>query len=108
MDTPTAVPPVGTTAVKEDSTTAIVAYLTLIGFIAAVIIHGSKKTRLGAFHLRQALGLMLTSIVMIPVNMLLAFIPILGWIAVLCVWIGLLVCWVMGLIGAIKGERSPV
>ncbi len=40
----------------EDKTVAIVAYLTLIGFIIAIILNGQKKTALGAFHLRQMLG----------------------------------------------------
>ena len=43
--------------VKEDSTVAILSYITIIGFIVAIILHGNKKTSLGSFHLRQALGL---------------------------------------------------
>ena len=43
----------------EDKMVAIVAYLTLIGFIVAIIIHMNKKTKLGAFHLRQMLGFVL-------------------------------------------------
>lgn len=41
---------------------AIVSYISLIGFIIALILHNSKKTKLGAFHLAQALGLMITGI----------------------------------------------
>ena len=91
-------------ATTEDKTTAIVSYLTLIGFIAAVIIHGNKKTRLGAYHLRQTLGLMLTSFA-IGVIMI---VPILGWIIGFIAWIGLFVFWVMGFISAINGQMKPV
>jgi hypothetical protein len=41
-------------------TVATIAYLTLIGFIIALIQHSSNKTRLGAYHLRQVLGFMVT------------------------------------------------
>lgn len=92
----------------DDKTTAIVSYLTLIGFIVAIILHSSKKTRLGTFHLRQSLGLMLTSIAMIFVGMLLAFIPFIGWLTDLALWVGIMVLWVMGLLSAIKGEFKPL
>jgi uncharacterized membrane protein len=100
------IPPVAatTSVATEDKTTAIVSYLTLIGFIAAVIIHGNKKTKLGSFHLRQSLGLILTSI---AVGMV-WIIPILGWIVGFVGWIALLVFWVIGLIAAINGQQKPV
>ena len=100
--------PVHATAATDDKTTAVVSYLTLIGFIVAVILHGSKKTSLGAYHLRQSLGLMLTSFAMIPAGMLLVFIPFLGWAADLALWIGLIFLWVSGLIAAVNGEQKPV
>src|SRR3954470_9791659 len=84
------------TAVAEDKTIAILAYITLIGFIAAIVMNSSKKTQLGAFHLRQMLGLFLTGIVCI--------IPLLGILIALF----LFVLWIMGLISAIKGEMKPV
>jgi len=91
-------------ASTEDKTTAIISYLTLIGFIAAIIIHGNKKTKLGSFHLRQSLGLILTSI---AIGMCM-IVPILGWIVGFVGWIALLVFWVMGLIAAINGQMKPV
>ena len=108
METGTATPPSSTPVLAEDKTAAILAYITLIGFIAAVVIHSSKKTRLGAFHLRQTLGFMLTGIVAAVAQVVLAFIPILGWLAVLAMWCGLLVCWVHGLMAAVNGQMKPM
>jgi uncharacterized membrane protein len=88
----------------EDKTTAIVSYLTLIGFIVAVILHGNKKTRLGAYHLRQALGLMLSFIAVGFFWM----VPFIGWLVGFCAWIGLIVLWIMGLVAAINGQQKPV
>lgn len=91
----------------EDKTAAILSYLTVLGFIVAVVLHGQKKTQLGAFHLRQALGIYIAGIAASVVNFGLMFIPILGWAVILAVWLLLLVCWLMGLIAAAQGERKP-
>lgn len=110
MDTPPPEPtpqtPVAATpvVVNEDKTVAIVAYLTLIGFIVAVVLHGQKKTRLGAFHLRQSLGIMLTFIA----GSVIAVIPILGWLVWFVVMIGGFVLWVFGLVNAASGKIQPV
>ena len=95
-------------ATTYDKTTAIVSYLTLIGFIVAVVIHSSKKTRLGSFHLRQSLGLMLTSIAIAFAATAFAFVPFIGWLVGMAAWFGLLALWVMGFISAINGEQKPV
>jgi uncharacterized membrane protein len=100
--------PAAPTAANEDKTIAIVSYLTLIGFIAAVVMHGSKKTSLGSFHLRQSLGIMATSVAMIFVGMILAFIPILGWLTDLALWVGIVVLWFMGFLAAVNGQRKTV
>jgi uncharacterized membrane protein len=107
MDTTSSNAPLDS-ATNEDRTVAIVSYLTLIGFIIAVIMHGTKKTRLGAYHLRQSLGLMLSSIAVAIASAMLAFIPFVGWLAGVAAWFGLLVLWVMGLLAAINGEQKPV
>jgi uncharacterized membrane protein len=108
MNTSNPAVPVSSFPSTEDKTTAIVAYITLIGFIAAVVMHSSKKTALGSYHLRQSLGLMLTSIAMIFVGMVLVFVPVLGWIADLALWLGIMVLWFMGLMTAIRGEQKPL
>jgi uncharacterized membrane protein len=103
-------PPITVTdvSVTEDKTVAILSYLTLVGFIVAIVMHGNKKTRLGSFHLRQALGLMLTAVAFAMLLWLLAFIPFVGWLAIPVLWLGLLVLWIMGLVAAASGKLTPV
>ena len=102
-------PPVTPVApVTEDRTVAILAYITPIGFIVAIVMHGSKKTALGSFHLRQTLGLFLTGLVCWPINFILAFIPILGWLCILGIMFSMIALWVMGLIAAASGQQKPV
>lgn len=107
MSTPSDTPPPAAPA-TEDRTVAILSYLTIIGFIVALIMHSNKKTALGSFHLRQCLGLIISAIALSVAGIILAFIPVLGWLAVLVGWLGFLVLWVMGLIGAASGQQKPV
>lgn len=108
MSTPETPPVATATAASEDHTVAILSYITPLGFIAAIIMHGNKKTALGSFHLRQALGLFLTGLVCWPVNMVLAFIPILGWLTIMAIFVSLVALWVIGLIAAASGQAKPV
>lgn len=103
------IPPIPVSPVStEDKSTAIISYITLVGFIVAIIIHSNKKTRIGAYHLRQSLGLILTAVALMIGGFILAFIPFVGWLVSLAAWIGLLVLWVMGLMAAVNGEFKPV
>ena len=77
----------------DAKTTSIVAYLTWIGLIIAVVAGDKEGAK---FHVNQALVIMLFS--------LLSIIPCIGWI-----WgIFMLVCWIMGLIAAINQEEKEV
>jgi uncharacterized membrane protein len=91
----------------EDKTVAVLSYLTLIGFIVAIVMHSSKKTQLGAFHLRQMMGIFLTVIAAVMCEVVLLFIPILGWLCIFAIWVSVFVLWLMGLLAAIKGEMKP-
>lgn len=104
----TILPPASNSSASDDKTTAIVSYLTLVGFIVALVMHSSKKTRLGSYHLRQSLGLMIASIALMMAGVVLAFIPVLGWLLDLGLWLGLIVLWFTGLMAAAKGEFKPV
>jgi uncharacterized membrane protein len=107
MSTEASPPQVNPAPVAEDRTVAILTYLTIIGFIVAIVIHSSKKTALGSFHLRQGLGLIVTGIVFGVAGILLVFIPIIGWLAMLAAWICFFIMWLMGLIAAASGQQKP-
>lgn len=74
--------------------TGIVAYITWIGLLIAVIAGDKEGAK---FHINQALVIYLFTLVG-------AIIPCIGWL-----WdVFMLVCWVMGLISAINEEEKPV
>lgn len=77
----------------DAKTTGIVAYLTWIGLLIAVLAGDKEGAK---FHVNQALVIFLFS--------LLSLIPCIGWI-----WgIFMIVCWFMGIIAAINEEEKPV
>ena len=103
--------PAPATIAKEDSTVALLAYITIIGFIIAIVMHSSKKTALGTFHLRQTLGLLISAVVVWFACMIIAFIPLVNLIMVLlgpAVAIALFVLWIMGLIAAVNGQQKAM
>ena len=87
-----------------DKTIAIVAYLTIIGLIIAFVLNNEKKDPYSTYHIRQSLGLVLTSIALSLINV----ITILGWIVSLVGMFVLLYMWIMGLLNAINGKTKPV
>ena len=77
----------------DTKTTSIVAYLTWVGLVIALLAGDKEGAK---FHLNQALVIMLFSLI--------GIIPCIGWI-----WaIFMLVCWVMGLVAAINQEEKEV
>jgi len=82
---------------KDGKVVAILSYITLIGWIIAIIMNSSKKTSLGSFHLRQALIIMIAGIVV-------SWIPVIGWILSLI----LFVFWIIGLVAAIQGKEKEI
>ena len=82
----------------------IISYLTLIGWIAAIIMNSSHKSSFGSFHIRQSLGILLLAVV----SNFVMIIPILGWIAGLAGLLFAVVLWFIGFISAIQGEEKLV
>jgi uncharacterized membrane protein len=97
----------------KGKTVAILSYITIIGFIIALVMNNDEqnKSELGVFHLRQALGIYLTGIVFSIAQGVFLFIPFLGWIinvAIMLSMIGLFIFCILGLISAINGEKKAV
>lgn len=91
-------------AVEEGKTMAIVAYLTIIGLVIALVMNGDKKNSYAKFHIRQSLGLMLTSLAVSMVS----WVPFLGWIVGILAFFVLLFMWVTGLLNAINGKEKAL
>jgi len=95
----------------DGKTISIISYFSLVGWIIAFVLYTNNKSKLAAFHIRQSLGLMITGIALYIVMFIFLFIPVLGWIISILIWIclvGVFVLWIIGLIAAINGQEKPV
>ncbi len=90
--------------VEEGKTIAIISYITYIGLIIAIVLNNDKKNSFAAFHIRQSLGIGLTSIALMIVNV----IPLLGTIVSVIGSIILFIMWVQGLVAALGGQQKTV
>lgn len=97
----------------QGKTVAILRYITLIGLIIAFILHNDDKNKseLGAFHLRQAIGIFATGMSLSIAQFIFVFIPFLGWlinVALTVSMVALFVFWILGIISAINQEKKEV
>jgi uncharacterized membrane protein len=79
----------------DGKTKAIVAHITYIGWIIALVINSNQKDEITSFYIRQLLGIYLFSIVV-------TFIPVINIFG----WLAALVFWILSLVGAVNGEMK--
>ena len=111
MSTETNPTPAPATSGVDGKTISIISYFSLVGWIIAFVLFNNNKSKLAAFHIRQSLGLMIAAIALYIVMFIFLFIPVLGWIISILIWIclvGIFVLWVIGLVAAINGQEKPV
>jgi len=87
--------------VKEGKTTAVVAYITIVGALIAITMNMDPKNEFARFHTRQAFGLHL---VFLGCALFLSV-----WFNAYA-WIGLYIfyfaLWLYGVVGALGGKRN--
>ena len=81
----------------DGKTKAIVAHITLIGWIIALIVNSQNKDEIASFYIRQMLGISLLGLV-------LSFIPFVNLIG----WLITVILWIVSLVGAASGEEKLV
>lgn len=86
----------------DDKTKSIVAHITLIGWIIALVMNQSDKGENTSFYIRQTLGIWLVAVAGSVLGMLIA--NIIGTISFILV----LVLWILSLVGSLSGEQKPV
>ncbi|MFV0375742.1 MAG: hypothetical protein ACK5JD_00410 [Mangrovibacterium sp.] len=80
---------------------SIIAHITPIGWVIALVVNSSNKDGMTSFYLRQNLGIFLIGIVG---GIFTAVIPVVGKvIGLVC-----LVLWIISLIGAIQNKQTEI
>lgn len=89
----------------DKKTTGWVAYCTFIGWIVAYCAGDKEGAK---FHLNQALVIWIGYACVAVAGIILAFIPVLGWMITYAAYIFLLVMFILGLISAINEEEKEL
>ncbi|MBP7210748.1 MAG: hypothetical protein KBA02_06105 [Paludibacteraceae bacterium] len=76
---------------------AILAHITIIGWLIVLLINNESKDQMASFYLRQTLILHI-------LFMIVSWIPVVGWM----VWIVAFAFWVLSLVYAIKSEQKLI
>lgn len=97
------------TAVQKQQTedakrNGIFSYITIIGLIIAYSKNKENRSELASFHIRQNIGLFVIGIA----SSVLGFIPYAGVIISSVLGIAFLIGWIIGLLGALKGEKKGI
>lgn len=86
----------------DDKTKSIVAHLTILGWVIALILNQNEKGPNTSFYLRQMLGLVILSLIGWLLSMT-------GIMVVTGIWyLLILVLWIISLIGALSGNQKPL
>lgn len=98
--------------IEDDAVTiAVIAHITIIGLIIAIVMNADKKSELATFYIRQVLGLTVLSLATSIIMSVLSIVPVLGLIAAilgLFVGLGILALLIISLLSAINGEKKEL
>jgi uncharacterized membrane protein len=89
--------------IQEGRTIAIISYITLIGTVIAFVMNQNKNNSFAAFHIRQALGLVLLAFAL---NLVSTFVDISLFYKIVAPVI--FVLWLLGLVYAIQGKEKTI
>ena len=85
------------TSFDKNRALAVLSYMTIIGWLIALVLYGKDRSVYVRFHLRQSLGLFVSA-------MLLTFVPLIGWLIVVL----LIIAWFYGVYSAITGHKFSI
>lgn len=90
---------------EEGKTTAIIAYITVIGLLIAFIMNSSKNNAFAKFHIGQSVRVALLGVANYVLGM---FLPSGLWFVSSIISLGILVFWILGLVNAINLKDEPL
>lgn len=94
--------------IDAGKTIAILSYITLIGWIVAIVMHTSSnpKSRFAAFHLRQSLGLFITLFAAIVTVVIISIIMPFLFFLIPLIQLGVVILVILQIINAVNGKKQ--
>jgi uncharacterized membrane protein len=91
----------------DKKTLSIVAYITIIGWIIALIQHNNDKSPEVRFHLKQSLGLMIFGLALsIAMTIVVTIVPAFYFLSFINY--GVVILWIIGIINAANGQQKEL
>ncbi len=91
------------TTTEQGKTIAITSYITIIGTVIAMIQNNEIKNPFASFHIKQALGLMLSFFAM---GYLIGYFD--SWAVTSAFYLFFFILWIYGFIGALSGKMNLI
>jgi uncharacterized membrane protein len=98
----------GATSGLSDDAASGLAYLTFIPAIIFLVVAPYNTNPKIKFHAWQSIFLGCTWVCLWILNIVLAFIPIIGWLLMLVLALGLFIIWLICIINAFQGKRFVI
>ncbi len=91
------------TTTEQGKTIAIISYITIIGTVIAMIQNNEIKNPFASFHIKQALGLMLS---FFALGYLIGYFD--SWAVTSAFYLFFFILWIYGFIGALSGKMNLI
>ncbi|MFH1711754.1 MAG: DUF4870 domain-containing protein, partial [Patescibacteria group bacterium] len=91
--------------VEENKYIAAIGYIFILCFVPLFM---AKESKFAQFHAKQALVLFIIEVAFSIVDVVLIFIPIIGWFTIVALWIAIVVVAVMAFFRALAGESWEI
>lgn len=88
---------------KDPKTISIISYITLIGWIIAIVMNNPKQS-LASFHIRQMTGILICSFALSLLN----YVPMMGSALSGIGGILVFIMWILGFVSAVQGQDKPI
>jgi len=86
----------------------LMAVLCYLGILVLIPLLTKKDDDFVKFHIQQGLALLVAAIVWGFAWIILAFIPVLGWLLAIAGWILLFVLMIIGIVNALNNAKKPL
>lgn len=92
----------------EDKIFAFLCYLISIIGVIIVLATKSERSQFSIYHAKQGLVLFITWIIAIVIGFILGFIPVIGGIINIILWVCMVLLWVLGMINSLTEKMNPL
>jgi len=92
----------------SDNAAGAIAYITIVPAIVFLVMEPYNRSPFVRFHAWQCIFFSIGCIALWIVDMILAFIPFIGWLLMLAIGLGILALWIVCVMKAFNGQKFMI